>query len=202
MPPASNDKKRVIGLTGGFGSGKSTVAGMFKSFGARIVDADRIAHSLLSPRGGMYRDIIGIFGEKILKADRTIDRRALAREVFSCPRLLKRLNAIIHPQVKKIIGEKIRGYGAGVIIVDAPLLFETGLDKAMDAVIAVIIERSEQLRRLKEKGLSEKESMLRIRRQMPLREKARRADFRIDNSGTRKETRAQARALWQRIRAS
>ena len=101
------NKKIVLGITGGFGTGKTTVAGYFRCFGARVVDADKIVHNLIKPGSSVYKKIVTGFGRGILKKDRSIDRVRLARLVFSDRRLLDKLNRIIHPQVIKIIKEEI-----------------------------------------------------------------------------------------------
>ena len=197
-----NRKKIVLGLTGSFGSGKTTVAGIFRSYGAEIIDADRIAHSCIAGGTLSYKRICKAFGKDILKKNRTIDRVKLARIVFDNKGLLKKLNKIIHPEVIRIIRKKIKKSKSKIIVLDAPLLLEAGLRRMVDKLIVVKIKRAEQLERIQRKFSFSREDILkRIKRQMPLQLKVRLADFVIDNSGTIEETKKQIeeirRLLWK-----
>ncbi len=204
-----NRKKIVLGLTGSFGSGKTTVAGIFRSYGAEIIDADRIAHSCIAGGTLGCKRICKAFGKGILKKNRTIDRVKLARIVFDNKGLLKKLNKIIHPEVIRIIRKKIkktlpagRQEKSKIIVLDAPLLLEAGLRRMVDKLIVVKIKRAEQLERIQRKFSFSREDILkRIKRQMPLQLKVRLADFVIDNSGTIEETKKQIeeirRLLWK-----
>ena len=199
----SRDRKRIIlGLTGSFGSGKTTVARIFRSLGAKIIDADKIAHRLIKPRTKIYKKIIDTFGKDILKKNRAIDRDKLARIVFNNKLLLKRLNDIIHPQAIRVIKEKIKASPERGIILDAPLLIETGLGKIVDKLIVVTITREKQIKRIgKKTGLKRTDILKRIEAQTPLRNKIRLADFVIDNSATIEKTKKQVeqirRLLWK-----
>ncbi len=202
-------KKLVIGVTGIFGSGKSTVSGIFKSYGSKIIDADKIAHRHLLPGTKSYKRIVRSFGDSIIfkarlpvrKAGKEIDRRKLGRVVFSNHKLLKKLNGIIHPEVIKDIKSNIKKSKAGVIVLDAPLLLEAGLKKIVDDLIVVIIDRDELIRRLiKKTSLKRLEILKRIKSQIPQNVKSRFADFIIDNSGTVSETREQVKKIWRSLR--
>jgi len=199
-----NKKRIILGITGSFGSGKTTVAGIFKSFGAKIIDADKIAHSLIKPQTPVYKKIICAFGRGILNQDKSINRHRLARLVFNNKNLLKKLNKITHPEIIRIIKEKIRtDASSGIVVLDAPLLIEKGLGKITDKLIVVTITGKKQTERMRNKtGLSITDILKRVKAQIPLRNKVRLADFIIDNSATLKETEKQVqeirRLLWKK----
>lgn len=198
----SKRQKIILGLTGTFGSGKTTVAGILRSCGAEILDADKIAHHCIRPASSAYRRIVDIFGQDIVGKDKKINRKKLAAIVFADKKLLAKLNKIIHPQVIAAIKEGIRRSKKKVMVIDAPLLIEAGLDKIVDKLIVVKIKRRQQLKRIQKKmSLTKNEILKRIKAQIPLQCKVRLADFIIDNSGRRKQTRRQTelirRILWK-----
>ena len=198
----SLNKKIVLCITVGFGTGKSTVAGYFRRFGAKVVDADKIVHDLIKPGSSVYKKIITGFGREMLKKDRSIDRARLARLVFSDRRLLDKLNRIIHPQVIKIMKKEIASARGKIVVLDVPLLFEAGLKRLADKVVVVTASREIQLRRIfKKTSLLEKDILMRIKAQLPLSTKVRRADFVIDNNRTQNWTKKQVvnlrRMLWK-----
>ncbi|MFH1269938.1 MAG: dephospho-CoA kinase [Candidatus Omnitrophota bacterium] len=201
MKRRSRGKKRIIlGLTGGFGSGKSTVAAFFRPCGAKIIDADRIARGLIRPGNKIYKKIIHAFGRGILKANNTIDRNRLAGIVFNSKPLLKRLNKIVHPEVIRIIRKEVKGSRSSKIVLDAPLLIEAGLEKMADKLIVVTITREEQIRRVRRKtGLSREDILKRIKAQIPQNVKSRFADFVIDNNGTIRKTKEQMEQIIRRL---
>ncbi len=203
MPkPKQRNNKVVIGLTGSFGSGKSTVSRILASWGARIIDADKIAHGYLKPKGRVYKKIVSAFGSSVIGKNNEIDRRALGRIAFSDTNKLKKLNNIVHPEVIRAINKKLAGIKKGVVILDAPLLLEVGLENAVSKLIVVAVDKNTQLERLlKKTSLSRAEILKRIKFQIPQNVKLRSANFIIDNSGTLKETKKQVfsirRKLWK-----
>ena len=195
-------KQIILGLTGSFGSGKTTVARIFKSFGAQIIDADKLAHGCIAPGSPAYEKIIHAFGNGILDKDGRIDRKKLSDIVFNDINLLIKLNSIIHPQVIRIIKAKINSSKSKVIVLDAPLLLEAGLKGLVDKLLVVKITRARQLKRIRNKSsLSKQDILKRIKSQIPLPQKVRLADFVIDNSATLSETMKQVeqirRLLWK-----
>ncbi len=193
----------IVGLTGSLGTGKSTVAAMFKRKGARIIDADRIVHQLICPRGRCYAPVVKAFGRRIVCQGR-IDRKELASLVFQNERALKILTDIIHPQVSAEIKKKIQEYrhGAfqGIVVVEVPLLFESGLDRYVDIAMVVTARRRQQIARAsRQLKISQEEAARRLRAQMLLKDKIRLADIIIDNSGTKRQTQKQADRIWPRL---
>jgi len=187
-----NKAKMILGVTGSFGSGKTTVAGMFKPYGASVIDADALAHKCLKPASSAYALILRTFGSGVLQRPGVIDRRKLAGLVFGSKTSLKKLNAIIHPLVIAEIRKKINSSRAKLIVLDAPLLVEARANNLADKLIVVTLSRAEQLRRLQKKNKIIKQEILqRISAQIPLAKKVRIADFVIDNSGTKAQTKKQ-----------
>jgi len=188
----------VIGLTGGFATGKSFVASIFASYGARVIDADRIAHRLTRKGTPAYRRIVRTFGPSILTRGGAIDRRKLAGVVFADRRKRLTLERIVHPGVVREIGRRITGARPdAVVVIDAPLLIEAGLERLVDRLVVVTASRERQIERgVKKFGMTREEARRRIAQQMPLALKARMADFVIRNNGTKPETKKQARKVW------
>jgi len=196
------NKRIVVGLTGGIASGKSTVAQMFRALGAYVIDADAIAREQLKPGTRTYRRVCRAFGSGILRRDKTLDRSALGELVFHNRTYLKKLNRIAHPPVIAEIRRRIGSRRTGLIVVDAPLLFEARCRGMVDKVAVVAAGRAEQIKRLeKNRRLSRTQILARIRSQMSLGNKVRRADFIIDNSLNKRNTKKQVglirRQLWR-----
>jgi dephospho-CoA kinase len=202
MPRQKAKSKHIIlGLTGSFGSGKTTVARILHSLGARVIDADRLAHGSLARGKPAYRKAVRVFGRDILKKDSSIDRRKLAAKVFCDRKLLSRLNRIIHPEVIRKIEEEIRNSAKKVIVLDVPLLVEAGLKNSVDKLIVVSVSPSTQIKRAgKKTGLNRREISRRIRCQLPLAIKIRLADFVIDNNGSLSKTKKQVKQVWQYLK--
>ena len=192
---------KVLGLTGGIGSGKSMVASMFAQLGADVIDADQLARDVVEPGQPALVEIATAFGRDVLLPDGRLDRGKLGRIIFADPVARGKLNAITHPRIRERIDAEIaaRGSRPGVLVVDIPLLYENDRTRTVETVIVVWIDSKTQLRRLNERdGLTEEEARQRIAAQMPLDEKRARADVVIDNSGSRESTRRQVEAIYRR----
>ncbi len=197
----------LVGLTGGIATGKSTVAGMFKRCGAVIIDADVLARDVVQPGKPAWREIVSTFGKSVLNPDRTVNRQALGGKVFGHPAKLRQLEYIIHPRVAReqirLTKQAARKDPKAVVIYDVPLLFEAGIDTRVDATIVVTADRETQIARLKKRnGLSRAEAVRRIKSQIPLAEKRRRADYTLNGTLLLSQLKKQVHSLYQSIRTS
>jgi dephospho-CoA kinase len=175
----------VLGLTGGLGTGKSTVAKLFARCGARVIDADALVHESLGPRGACYVKVIRTFGENILEG-KQISRRKLAEIVFRHPSKLKKLTSIIHPIIEKEVQTEIlklkKTRKTRMVVIDAPLLIEAGWHRWVDYLIVVRASQAQAIQRIGAKrNISRAEILRRIKAQMPITQKIRMADMVIDN---------------------
>ena len=191
-----------VGLTGNIASGKSYAALLFAEMGAHVIDADQVAHALLSSGNKTYRKIVDAFGEKILAPSREIDRKKLGQIVFSDQGKRLLLNQLTHHDVGAEILSRIfeleQTSSRGIIIVDAALIVETGSYRMYDRLIVVYCDPSLQIIRLATRDqLSEKEARDRMNSQMPIEQKLKLADYTIDTSGTLKQTRDQVEAIYR-----
>ncbi len=196
----------VAGLTGGIASGKSTVSALLAGFGAQIIDADRLAHASLAPDAPAHAQVVAHFGRGILMPDGGIDRGRLAGIVFSDPSERRRLEAIVHPHVREAtegrLAEIRRSRPRAVVILDVPLLFESGMDAGLAEVIVVWVPMAVQLARLIARDrLTQAEALARIRSQMPIERKKSLATVLIDNTGSIEATRRQARRVYDALAA-
>lgn len=195
---------RVFGLTGGIGSGKSTVARLFREEKIPVVDADRISREITSPGKPAYIDIVGRFGEEILLPDGRIDRKRLGAIIFADPGRRADLEAITHPRIALGIREAVSALaseGHPVAIVEAALIHEKGPQGMFEAVIGVRCGRGLQVLRLMSRdGITREQALRIVSSQMDPEEKARASDYVIDNSGDLAGTRAQVRALAEKLR--
>lgn len=191
----------VLGLTGGIASGKSTVSKYFKKLGFPVIDADIIAREIMEKDRPTYLKVVDCFGEDILNADRSINRRKLGDLVFNDAEKLHQLNALVQKDIFKKIMEKRNSYiddDHSLIIMDIPLLYETGYDKLVDEVMVVYADPATQLSRLmKRDNVSEKDALSRIHSQESLELKKNKADIVINNNGTLEETLLQIK-VWLR----
>ncbi|KAJ0979842.1 hypothetical protein J5N97_015316 [Dioscorea zingiberensis] len=186
---------RVVGLTGGIASGKSTISNLFKSEGIPIVDADIVARNVLRKGTGGWKKVVAAFGDCILQENGEVDRALLGQIVFSDPDKRQLLNRLLAPYISSgILWEVVKLWlkGSEVIILDIPLLFEAKMDRFTKPIIVVWVDPDTQLRRLMVRdGIPEEQAKNRINAQMPLHLKRTKADIVIDNSGSLDETRAQ-----------
>lgn len=194
---------RVVGLTGGIGCGKSTVAKLLAELGAEIIDADALARAAVAPGSAGLAKIVDRFGEGLLDGDGALDRAAMGRLVFGDADARRDLEAIIHPEVRALSMRRIAEHieaGAKLIVYEVPLLYETGLDAGLPEVVVVTVPGDVQRARIAERdGLDAAAIEARIAAQMPLLEKVARADHVIDNGGSFAATRDQVEALWARL---
>lgn len=190
----------LLGLTGSFGSGKSAVAQIFREDGAYVIDADALARLAVAPGGAALAAVTAEFGAEMLDEQGGVDRRRLAQRVFSDRKALARLNGLIHPHVRREMMRLIEENAAqALIVLDVPLLLEVGMDREVDGVAVVTISERKRFGRLHGRGYSEKEIIARLGMQMAQQRKIGRADFVIDNSGSRERTRKQIQAILDRI---
>jgi dephospho-CoA kinase len=190
---------RKIGLTGGIASGKSTVAAMLRELGFDVIFADEISRRLLDPGQAAYEETVREFGREIVRPDGTLDRKKIAAIVFADRAQLDRLNAIIHPRVEAQILKQFadweREENRPVAFVEAALLVEAGYMKNLDGLVVTWCRPEQQVERLVARGMTEEEARARIGAQMPVEEKLKLADHKIDCSGTIEETRRQVGEL-------
>jgi dephospho-CoA kinase len=193
---------KLIGLTGGVGSGKSTVAEILRELGAVVVDADEASHAVYEPGTPGFEAVVGEFGDFYVRGGR-IDRQRLGELVFKDAASRRRLNAIVHPLVREWMAARTAEAverGAEVVIQDVPLLFENGLEPLYSSVVLVYVPEEMQLERLVlGRGFTSERARAVIGTQVPIEEKRRRAHIVIDNSGTPEQTRAQVEQLWARL---
>jgi len=197
---------KVVGLTGGIGSGKSTVSGFLAELGAVILDADEVGHEAFKPNTEIWREVIAAFGRQILTPTGEIDRGKLGEIVFNNTGSLARLNQIMHPRMYEMVKAQIEEYrrqGVKVVVLEAPLLIEASWTSLVDEVWVTVAPESTVLRRIEERtGLSEQQSLARIRSQLSSEERARHADVAINTDCDLDELRARVSELWQRLYAS
>ena len=191
---------RLIGLTGGIGSGKSTVAALLRELGATVIDADEATRAVQAPGSPGLKQLVEAFGPEILTPDGALDRPRLAAIAFSDPEARRRLNEIIHPLVREWMAERQREAaerGDAAVVLEVPLLFETRGAEGLDAVVLVYAPEDVQLKRLIEaRGMDEQAARARIASQMPIEEKRRLASHVIPNTGTLGELRTETERTW------
>jgi dephospho-CoA kinase len=186
-----------IGLTGGIGSGKSTVAALLAARGAVVVDADRIAREVVEPGTPGLAAVVTAFGEGVLTPEGSLDRPALAGVVFADPEARARLDGIVHPLVRQRAAELMVGLPEDAVVVqDVPLLVETGQAGAFDLVLVVQADLDTRVERLVARGMTEDDARARIAAQATDEQRRAVADVVLDNSGTPEELAAQVERFW------
>ncbi|MEE9521031.1 MAG: dephospho-CoA kinase [Dehalococcoidales bacterium] len=192
---------KVIGLTGGIGSGKSTVSRFLAELGAVIIDADRVGHEALGTSDEVRRELLATFGWQIMTPKGEVDRKKLGEIVFDDPESLARLNQIMHPRMYNMVKAGLEEYRRrGVVVLEAPLLIEADWTLLVDEVWVTVADESTVLKRVKEKfELSERECLARIRCQLPSEERVKHADVVIDTDCSLDELKAKVKELWQRL---
>jgi dephospho-CoA kinase len=190
---------KVIGLTGGIGSGKSTFAALLRARGAAVVDADQLSRDAVAPGSAGLADVVGTFGDEVLDANGALDRKRMAARVFADPAARQKLERIVHPRVREAMAaelQRLAAKGVPLVLYDVPLLYEAGRERDVEAVVVVWAPHESQLARLALRdGLSAAEAEARISAQLPLDEKARRADYVVVNDSTLDALAAKADAL-------
>jgi len=198
-----NKSVLIVGLTGNYGMGKSTVLGMFRECGAVTLDADRIVDVLLNDESVLGK-IKMVLGEGVFSTDGRLDRSRVAFAIFKDKLLRDAIEDILHP----LVLERIRDFLDGlrqknirdkIIIIEIPLIFEKGYADSFHRIVTVYAREDIALRRLEEAGISRDDATMRLEVQMPIEEKMRRSDYTIDNSGTMDDTRAQVKDVYERL---
>jgi len=193
----------LVGLTGGIGSGKSTVGRMLSDRGAVVLDSDVLAREAVEPGTSGFDAVVARFGDGVLRPDGSLDRHALASIVFADDAARADLEAIVHPAVRRAIAEAVAAHAHtdDVVVVDSPLLIETGAHEGFPLVVVVTASADARVARLVERGMDEADVGARMAAQMPLEEKVALADLVVENDGTPAELEERVDRLWSDLRA-
>jgi dephospho-CoA kinase len=197
---------KLVGLTGGIASGKSTVAKILERLGAAVINADTLSRDVVEPGQDAWKEIVEAFGADILQSDQTLDRQKIRTIIFNNPDARKKLESIIHPRVRALAEERIREHtaaGYAVIVYEVPLLFEGNLQEWLRPVILVACDVGTQRTRLQQRDhLTDAEAQKHIDAQMSLAEKRRLADYVIENDGSLADLEQQIGAVVEKIKAT
>lgn len=192
-------QRLVVGLTGGFGTGKSSVAQLFRKLGAEVLDADEIAHKALKKGSPVFEQIAELFSSALEGGGKKLNRRIIADEVFSDSTRRKQLESLIHPYVYQRLKDKVDASNRAIIVVEIPLLFEAGFENLCDKIVVVKCEYTTKRKRLKR--FSTEEIRAREKAQLPDNLKIQKADFILDNSKSIYQTRRDVERLWIKLEA-
>jgi len=194
---------KLVGLTGGIASGKSSVAAILKRLGAAVINADELSREVVQPGQKGWQEIVDAFGSDILQADQSLDRRKLRKIAFDDPQARKKLEAIIHPRVRALAEQRIQEYAAAgfeIVVYEVPLLFEVNLHHWLHPVILVACEPRTQLKRIAQRDqVTDAEAQKTINAQMSLEEKRKLADYVIENNGSLENLERRVRELWEKL---
>jgi dephospho-CoA kinase len=197
---------KLIGLTGGIASGKSTVAKILARLGAAIVNADTLSREVVEPGRAAWKEIVDKFGAGVLQPDQSLDRQKLRAIIFNDPDARRTLESIIHPRVRALAEKRIREHadsGYDVVVYEVPLLFEGNLQESLRPVILVACDIDTQQQRLQERDqLDSSSAQKQIEAQMSLAEKRRLADYIIENNGGMDDLERQVRAVLEKIKST
>ena len=192
---------KIIGLTGGISSGKSTAARFLAELGAVVIDTDKVGHEIYKPGTEAWQEVVASFGRQVLTASGEIDRKKLGEVVFGDAEALSKLNRITHPRIAEVVKAKLEEYrrrGIKAVVIEVPLLIEAGWASMVDEVWVTVASEAKVLERLQKGGLSEEQAQARIRSQPPPEERLNHADVVINNDGSLEELRDRVREMWER----
>jgi dephospho-CoA kinase len=192
---------KLVGLTGGIGSGKSTAARMFADRGAVVIDADRLAREVVAPGSQGFQEVVGRFGQEVVGPDGALDRQRLAGIVFGDEEARRDLNAIVHPRVGERIAERLAELAdhPGLVVLDVPLLVEVGTGRGYDAVVVVTAPEDVRVRRLAERGMDPDDVRARMAAQAGDEERLDVATHTIDNRGGRDDLAAEVDRVYEEL---
>jgi dephospho-CoA kinase len=192
----------ILGVTGGIATGKSTIAGMLGELGAKVIDVDKLSHHFLRRETSSWQKVVDEFGDEILSKNLVINRKRLGKIIFANEDKRRRLEKIIHPLVIEAVKEKVSQAIAqkqAVIVIDAPLLIESGMASLVDKLIVVNAPNHIQRKRLSRRGLNKEEIDERVNSQLSLAVKVKLADCIVENNGSLTWARKQVRRIWNEM---
>jgi dephospho-CoA kinase len=190
---------KIIGLSGGIGSGKSTVASILKDLGATLIDSDKVGHEVLTPGSSGWWEVVNQFGREILTPEGTIDRKQLSEIVFQDPVALRALNRIVHPKIEEEVRSRLKIFqkqGVEIAVIEAALIGEAGWVPLAEQIWVVKSSRDTTLKRLKERGLPEVDALARMASQSPAEKHVKRGLVIVNNDGCLTDLKAAVKKLW------